>query len=241
MAIGIDDEPLKILPGYTDASPLTIPCVSCYTAVCPHSPSPCFSGWVPTLAKEEREQGLLKPVGVTCCTNTDSHPPQIHKGWLWEALWSTQTTLFKVTTAYLNLVWGAQSTRVNILYSNCTQMITPQWNQYIWWINQHWPRGTKCDFLGGLGKKRDFYPKPGSLMQYYFRRKEKAGRQHGNKMRQVPSGDKTKKVMAQNAQSQLQDRACISTQQSLLAMLLQNEHTKHLWSSQFTGYNWRNL
>lgn len=74
-------------------------------------------------------------------------------------------------------------------------------------------------------------------MQYYFRRKEKAGRQHGNKMRQVPSGDKTKKVMAQNAQSQLQDRACISTQQSLLAMLLQNEHTKHLWSSQFTGYN----
>lgn len=79
VAIGMDDEPLKILPGYTDASPLTIPCVSCYTAMCPHSPSPCFCGWVPTLAKEEREQGLLKPVGVTCCTNTDLILPKFAK------------------------------------------------------------------------------------------------------------------------------------------------------------------
>lgn len=56
VAIGVDDEHLKLIPGY-DSEYLIKPCTSCHSAMCPHSPNLVFVG-------SYGKKGWLNPVGV---------------------------------------------------------------------------------------------------------------------------------------------------------------------------------
>ena len=42
-----------------------------------------------------------------------------------------------MTSTYITLAHGTQHFRVRNIYSNCTQAISRQWQQHIWWI-KHW-------------------------------------------------------------------------------------------------------